>query len=100
VPEEKNRGGASHDSQHPTPAEKRVEAFGNQSALGLELPLTMAGAVIFVCLLGYADRGGLHLVLWHGNLSSVTDEFLWTSSLRPGRRVRLNARCNSSIHTL
>ena len=65
MPEEKNRGGSSHDSQHPTPAEKRVEAFGNQSALGLELPLTMAGAVIFVGLLGYADRGALHLVLWH-----------------------------------
>jgi len=51
VPEEKNRGGSSHHSQHPTRAEKRVEAFGNQSALGLELRVTMAGAVIFVGLL-------------------------------------------------
>ena len=75
MPEEKNRGGSSHDSQHPTPAEKRVEAFGNQSALGLELPLTMAGAVIFVCLLGYPDGGGLTPGSVARNLSCVIDEF-------------------------
>jgi hypothetical protein len=62
-PEEKYRGGASHDSQHPALAEKRVEVFGNQSALALELPFTVAGPVTFNGLLGYADPRALPLVL-------------------------------------
>lgn len=60
----------------------------------------MAAAVIFGGLLGYPDGGGLTPGSAARNLSSVIDEFLGASSLRPGRRVRLNARCNSSIHRL
>jgi hypothetical protein len=64
-PEEKYRGDASHDWRHPTLAEKRVKVLGNQSALALELPFSMAGAVIFSGLLRDADPGALRLVLWH-----------------------------------
>ena len=60
----------------------------------------MAGAVIFSGLLRDADPGGLTPGSVARNFSSVIDEFLWVSSLRAERRVRLNALCNSSIHTL
>jgi hypothetical protein len=62
-PEEKYCGDASHDWRHPTLAEKRVKVLGNQSALALGQPFTMAGAVIFSGLLKDADQGALRLVL-------------------------------------
>jgi hypothetical protein len=80
-PEEKYRGGASHDSQHPTLAEKRVELLGNQSALALELLFTVAGAVIFSGLLSYVDPGHYSSSAAR-NFSSVIDEFLCAFSLR------------------
>jgi ATP synthase protein I len=41
----------------PTPAEKKVQAFASNSALALELPFTLVGAIAGGVALGYlADR--------------------------------------------
>jgi F0F1-type ATP synthase assembly protein I len=48
-----------------TPAErKRVKDFGNQTALAMELPFTLVGAVVFGGLLGYFLDKWLHTSPW------------------------------------
>ena len=43
---------------------KRVKDFGNQSALAMELPFTIVGAVFFGGLLGYLLDRWLHTKPW------------------------------------
>jgi ATP synthase protein I len=45
-------------------SQKRVKDFGNQSALALELPFTLVGAVVFSGLLGYLLDRWLHTKPW------------------------------------
>ena len=48
-----------------TPAErKNVKDFGNQSALAMELPFTLVGAVVCGGLLGYFVDKWLHTGPW------------------------------------
>lgn len=55
----------SDDSQkNSEPAQKRVQKFGNQSALAMELPFTLVGAVIFGGFLGYLLDKWLHTSPW------------------------------------
>ena len=44
--------------------QKRVKDFGNQSALAMELPFTLVGAVVFAGLLGYFLDKWLHTGPW------------------------------------
>ena len=44
--------------------DKRVQDFGNQSALAMELPFTLVGAVVFGGLLGYFLDKWLHTGPW------------------------------------
>jgi ATP synthase protein I len=44
--------------------QKRVKDFGNQSALAMELPFTLVGAVLFGGLLGYFLDKWLHTGPW------------------------------------
>jgi F0F1-type ATP synthase assembly protein I len=46
------------------PSDKRVRDFGNQSALAMELPFTLVGAVVFGGLLGYFLDKWLHTGPW------------------------------------
>lgn len=46
------------------PSDKRVQDFGNQSALAMELPFTLVGAVVFGGLLGYFLDKWLHTGPW------------------------------------
>ena len=46
------------------PGDKRVQDFGNQSALAMELPFTLVGAVVFGGLLGYFLDKWLHTGPW------------------------------------
>lgn len=49
----------------PRPSErKRLKDFGNQSALAMELPFTLVGAVVFSGLLGYLLDRWLHTKPW------------------------------------
>jgi F0F1-type ATP synthase assembly protein I len=43
---------------------KNVKDFGNQSALAMELPFTLVGAVVFGGLLGYFLDKWLHTGPW------------------------------------
>jgi len=51
------------DEQNPD-NHKRVKDFGNQSALAMELPFTLVGAVVFSGLLGYLLDRWLHTKPW------------------------------------
>ena len=46
------------------PGDKRVQDFGNQSALAMELPFTLVGAVLFAGGLGYLLDRWLHTGPW------------------------------------
>jgi F0F1-type ATP synthase assembly protein I len=46
------------------PERKRLKDFGNQSALAMELPFTLVGAVVFSGLLGYLLDRWLHTKPW------------------------------------
>lgn len=44
--------------------EKRIKDFGNQTALAMELPFTIVGAVVFGGLLGFFLDKWLHTKPW------------------------------------
>ena len=44
--------------------EKRVKDFGNQSALAMELPFTLVGAVLFAGAIGFFLDKWLHTKPW------------------------------------
>jgi len=44
--------------------QKRIKDFGNQSALAMELPFTLVGAVVFAGLLGFLLDRWLHTKPW------------------------------------
>ena len=44
--------------------EKRVKDFGNQSALAMELPFTLVGAVLFAGAIGFFLDRWLHTKPW------------------------------------
>ena len=46
------------------PSDKRVQEFANQTALAMELPFTLVGAVVFGGLLGYFLDKWLHTGPW------------------------------------
>jgi F0F1-type ATP synthase assembly protein I len=46
------------------PNQKRVKNFGNQTALAMELPFTMVGAVVFGGFIGYLLDKWLHTTPW------------------------------------
>jgi len=49
----------------PNPGkEKRIKDFGNQTALAMELPFTIVGAVVFGGLLGFFLDKRLHTKPW------------------------------------
>jgi F0F1-type ATP synthase assembly protein I len=49
----------------PSPSgRKNLKDFGNQSALAMELPFTLVGAVVFSGLLGYVLDRWLHTKPW------------------------------------
>jgi len=45
-------------------SQKRVKDFGNQSALAMELPFTLVGAVLFGGLVGFLLDRWLHTRPW------------------------------------
>jgi ATP synthase protein I len=51
------------DQQNPE-KKKRIKDFGNQSALAMELPFTIVGAVFFGGLLGYLLDRWLYTKPW------------------------------------
>lgn len=44
--------------------DKRAKDFGNQTALAMELPFTMVGAVVFGGFIGYLLDKWLHTAPW------------------------------------
>jgi ATP synthase protein I len=48
------------ESTEPTPTEKKVKRYANNTALALELPFTIVGAVVVGGLLGYFLDHWLH----------------------------------------
>jgi F0F1-type ATP synthase assembly protein I len=60
MPEEQS----SHSGPESAPAQKRVQKFANQSALALELPFTLVGAVIFAGAIGFFLDKWLHTSPW------------------------------------
>ena len=60
MPDDKNRDSQESDKSR----QKRAQDFGNQSALAMELPFTLVGAVLFGGLLGYLLDKWLHTAPW------------------------------------
>lgn len=60
MPDDKTAPG----SRQETPTEKRVQAVGSQSALAMELPFTLVGAVVVGGAIGYCIDKWLHTSPW------------------------------------
>ena len=59
-----DNGPESSPGTAPASERKRLKDFGNQSALAMELPFTLVGAVVFSGLLGYVLDRWLHTKPW------------------------------------
>lgn len=54
----------AEDSGDRGSGDKRVKDFGNQSALAMELPFTLVGAVLFAGAIGFFLDKWLHTKPW------------------------------------
>jgi F0F1-type ATP synthase assembly protein I len=77
----------SHGSSGPTPAQKNAQDLRTQSALAMEVPITIVGAIVLAGFLGYLADRWLHTSPWlmigGGGLGFVGSMLEITRRFRP-----------------